>query len=138
MTEPELIRPEPGPDAGIDELQTDIDQTRKELGETVEALTAKMDVEGQGETKEQGRRDQGGRPGQGRRDQGGRPGQGARSSARDDRRRPGEGDSPGGRSGRRGDGSAGVAPLATTLSGYALLGTAVTSPPSMMNSLPVA
>ena len=44
MTEPELIRPEPGPDAGIDELQTDIDQTRKELGETVEALTAKMDV----------------------------------------------------------------------------------------------
>ena len=44
MTEPERIRPEPGPDAGIDELQTDIDQTRKELGETVEALTAKMDV----------------------------------------------------------------------------------------------
>ena len=44
MTETERIRPEPGPDAGIDDLQTDIDQTRKELGETVEALTAKMDV----------------------------------------------------------------------------------------------
>jgi uncharacterized membrane protein len=41
MAEP---RPEPGPDAGIDELQSDIDQTRKELGQTVEALTAKMDV----------------------------------------------------------------------------------------------
>ncbi|OBA97184.1 hypothetical protein A5662_17045 [Mycobacteriaceae bacterium 1482268.1] len=41
MAEP---RPEPGPDAGIDDLQSDIDQTRKELGETVEALTAKMDV----------------------------------------------------------------------------------------------
>jgi hypothetical protein len=41
MAEP---RPEPGPDAGIDDIRTDIDQTRKELGETVEALTAKMDV----------------------------------------------------------------------------------------------
>lgn len=41
MAEP---RPEPGPDANIDDLQTDIEQTRKDLGETVEALTAKMDV----------------------------------------------------------------------------------------------
>ena len=41
MAEP---RPEPGPGANIDDLRTDIDQTRKELGETVEALTAKMDV----------------------------------------------------------------------------------------------
>lgn len=37
-------RPEPGPDAGIEDLQTDIEQTRKDLGQTVEALTAKMDV----------------------------------------------------------------------------------------------
>jgi hypothetical protein len=44
MGEPDPIRPEPGPDADIDELQTDIQQTRKELGQTVEALTAKMDV----------------------------------------------------------------------------------------------
>ena len=42
MSEP--VRPEPGPEAGIDDIQTDIEQTRKELGETVEALTAKMDV----------------------------------------------------------------------------------------------
>ena len=40
----EATRPEPGPDAGIDEIQSDIEQTRKELGETVEALSAKMDV----------------------------------------------------------------------------------------------
>lgn len=37
-------RPEPGPEAEIDDLATDIEQTRKELGETVEALSAKMDV----------------------------------------------------------------------------------------------
>jgi hypothetical protein len=44
MTQPEPARPEPGPDADIDDIQTDIEQTRKELGETVEALSAKMDV----------------------------------------------------------------------------------------------
>lgn len=44
MSQPEAARPEPGPDADIDEIQTDIEQTRRELGETVEALTAKMDV----------------------------------------------------------------------------------------------
>jgi hypothetical protein len=44
MSQPESARPEPGPDAGIDDIQTDIEQTRKELGETVEALSAKMDV----------------------------------------------------------------------------------------------
>jgi hypothetical protein len=36
--------PEPGPDAGIDELQADIDRTRRELGETVSALADKADV----------------------------------------------------------------------------------------------
>ena len=35
---------EPGPDAGIDELQADIDRTRQELGETVSALADKADV----------------------------------------------------------------------------------------------
>jgi hypothetical protein len=44
MSQPDPVRPEPGPDADIDEIQTDIAQTRKDLGETVEALTAKMDV----------------------------------------------------------------------------------------------
>ena len=44
MSLPDPVRPEPGPEADIDEIQTDIAQTRKELGETVEALTAKMDV----------------------------------------------------------------------------------------------
>jgi hypothetical protein len=44
MSQPDPVRPEPGPDADIGELQTDIEQTRKELGETVEALSAKMDV----------------------------------------------------------------------------------------------
>ena len=44
MSQPDSARPEPGPDAGIDEIQTDIAETRKELGETVEAISAKMDV----------------------------------------------------------------------------------------------
>ena len=44
MSRPEPARPEPGPDAGIDDIQSDIEQTRKELGQTVEALSAKMDV----------------------------------------------------------------------------------------------
>ena len=44
MSQPDPARPEPGPEADIDEIQTDIAQTRKELGETVEALSAKMDV----------------------------------------------------------------------------------------------
>jgi hypothetical protein len=37
-------RPEPGPDAGIDELQADIERTRHELGETVGALADKVNV----------------------------------------------------------------------------------------------
>lgn len=44
MSHPESARPEPGPDADIDEIREDIEQTRKELGDTVEALTAKVDV----------------------------------------------------------------------------------------------
>jgi ElaB/YqjD/DUF883 family membrane-anchored ribosome-binding protein len=53
----EHARPEPGPDADIDDVQADIEQTRKELGQTVEDLSAKFDVkertkEKVGETKE--------------------------------------------------------------------------------------
>ncbi len=44
MSQPEPVRPEPGPDAGIDEIRTDIEETRKELGETVHELSAKLDV----------------------------------------------------------------------------------------------
>ena len=40
------MSPEPGPDAGIDDIQADIEHTRKELGETIEALSAKADVKG--------------------------------------------------------------------------------------------
>ena len=40
------LSPEPGPDAGIDDIQADIEHTRKELGETIEALSAKADVTG--------------------------------------------------------------------------------------------
>jgi hypothetical protein len=44
MTGPNKSRPEPGPDAGIDDIQADIEQTRHELGHTVDALQAKLDV----------------------------------------------------------------------------------------------
>ncbi|MEO3757579.1 DUF3618 domain-containing protein [Mycobacterium sp. B14F4] len=59
MTAPDS-RPEPGPDAGIQDIEADIEQTRAELGETVEALTAKMDVKERArekvdETKERAR-----------------------------------------------------------------------------------
>jgi hypothetical protein len=37
-------RPEPGPAAGIDDIEADIEATRRELGHTVEALSAKLDV----------------------------------------------------------------------------------------------
>jgi hypothetical protein len=44
MTGPDQGRPEPGPDAGIDDITADIETTRQELGETVQALSAKLDV----------------------------------------------------------------------------------------------
>lgn len=43
MTEPDQ-HPEPGPKAGIDEIQADIERTRNQLGETVAALSSKVDV----------------------------------------------------------------------------------------------
>jgi hypothetical protein len=43
MARPDPHPPEPGPDAGIDDIQADIERTRKELGETVGALSAKLD-----------------------------------------------------------------------------------------------
>jgi len=44
MALPDPPRPEPGPDAGVDDIQADIERTRKELGDTVGALSAKLDV----------------------------------------------------------------------------------------------
>lgn len=44
MAQPDSTPPEPGPDAGIDDIQADIERTRKDLGETVGALSAKLDV----------------------------------------------------------------------------------------------
>ena len=44
MAHPDSTPAEPGPDAGIDDIQADIERTRKELGDTVGALSAKLDV----------------------------------------------------------------------------------------------
>lgn len=44
MALPDPPRPEPGADAGVDDIQADIERTRKELGETVGALSDKLDV----------------------------------------------------------------------------------------------
>ena len=59
MAAPDPNRPEPGPDAGIEDIEADVEQTRKELGETVEALADKLHVKARAkekatETKEQG------------------------------------------------------------------------------------
>ena len=48
---PPIPNPEPGPDASIDDIQADIDKTRHELGQTVEALTGKADVKGRAKQK---------------------------------------------------------------------------------------
>ena len=50
-TDPSSLSPEPGPDAGIDDIQADIEHTRKELGETVGASSAKADVTGRAKQK---------------------------------------------------------------------------------------
>lgn len=43
-TPPRAGLPAPGPDAGIDDIQADIEHTRAELGATVEALSTKLNV----------------------------------------------------------------------------------------------
>jgi hypothetical protein len=47
----ENTSPPPGPDAGTDDIQADIEQTRQALGETVEALSAKADVKARAKQK---------------------------------------------------------------------------------------
>lgn len=49
--DPSTPRPEPGPEAGVDELQADIEATRAELGETLGALSAKADISGRAKQK---------------------------------------------------------------------------------------
>ena len=56
-TDPNPLSPEPGPDAGIDDIQADIEHTRKELGETIEALATKADVKGRVKQKTADTRD---------------------------------------------------------------------------------
>jgi ElaB/YqjD/DUF883 family membrane-anchored ribosome-binding protein len=51
MTAANSGRPEPGPDAGIQDIEADIEQTRSELGETVQALQDKLDVKGRAQDK---------------------------------------------------------------------------------------
>jgi hypothetical protein len=42
---------EPGADATVEDIQRDIEKTRHELGQTVEALAAKADVKGRAKEK---------------------------------------------------------------------------------------
>jgi ElaB/YqjD/DUF883 family membrane-anchored ribosome-binding protein len=44
MAGPDHSQPEPGSEASADEIQADIEQTRADLVETTQALTAKLDV----------------------------------------------------------------------------------------------
>jgi hypothetical protein len=44
MTAADPGRPEPGPEAGVDDIEADIERTRDELGQTVQALSDKLDV----------------------------------------------------------------------------------------------
>ncbi|HZQ32471.1 MAG TPA: DUF3618 domain-containing protein [Mycobacterium sp.] len=51
MATPEHLPPELPPDAGIDDIQADIRRTRHELGQTVEALSSKLNVKEQARYK---------------------------------------------------------------------------------------
>ncbi len=57
MTEADRSVPEPGPEAGIEDLQADIERTRTQLGQTVEALSDKLDVKAQARQKAADTRD---------------------------------------------------------------------------------
>ncbi len=51
MTGPEQPRAELRADAAVDEIERDIERTRHELGETVSALSDKLDVRGRVQDK---------------------------------------------------------------------------------------
>ena len=136
MSEPDPVRPEPGPEADIDEIQTDIEQTRKELGETVEALTAKMDVKQRTKDKAAETKEAVVEKAAETKDRVLDKAHAVQHATIDD---------------GRAKVTVPVAAVvvvgavalvwsdsATALTDYSLFGTAVTRPPSMMNSLPVA
>ncbi|OBK21784.1 hypothetical protein A5634_09345 [Mycobacterium asiaticum] len=50
---PKPSTPEPGPDAEVADIKADIEQTRAELGATVQALSAKVDVPARAREKAQ-------------------------------------------------------------------------------------
>ena len=136
MSQPDPVRPEPGPEADIDEIQTDI---------AADAQGARRDRRGL--DRQDGR--QATNQGQGGRDQGSRRGKAAETKERvlDKAHAVQHATLDDGRAKLTVPvaavvvvGAAGWCGslAATALSGYALFGTAVTSPPSMMNSLPVA
>jgi type VI protein secretion system component VasF len=51
VTGAEQSRPQLPSDAGVDEIERDIERTRQELGETVSALSDKLDVKGRVQDK---------------------------------------------------------------------------------------
>ncbi|HEY7051068.1 MAG TPA: DUF3618 domain-containing protein [Mycobacterium sp.] len=51
MATPDGLPPELPADAGIDDIRADIEQTRHQLGQTVESLTEKMNVKQQARYK---------------------------------------------------------------------------------------
>ncbi len=57
MTEADRSVPEPGPEAGVEDLQADIERTRTQLGQTVGALSDKLDVKAQAKQKAADTRD---------------------------------------------------------------------------------
>ncbi|WP_099039603.1 DUF3618 domain-containing protein [Mycobacterium neglectum] len=58
MAAPDPHRPEPGPEADIGDIEADAEQTRTELGQTVEALADKLDVKKQAKEKAAGTKEQ--------------------------------------------------------------------------------
>lgn len=51
MSQASSDRPEPGPDADTSAIQDDIERTRRELGDTAQALATKLDVPTQARAK---------------------------------------------------------------------------------------
>lgn len=83
MTSP--TPPPPSKDAGAAEIEADIERTRAELGETVEALTEKFDVKAQAQHRMQDVKQQAAQQTQAARARGGELLDKAKDAATDDR-----------------------------------------------------